>query len=166
MGEGNYGVVHEGFFKSGLSIDLFVPHFPVDGVSEAYSLAVVVGLSHDSCMAPVVELPGGEGAPFLSHISSFLPCLFVSPEDGPELHVVLKRVKSRVEEASMMQDVELFMNHRTERTTPNWCAKFLGTMEVPSNRANSRLQQVWEDSWCRVNVSTMPVFLDDAVLLH
>ena len=27
---------------------------------------------------------------------------------------MLKRVKSRVEEAEMMQDVELFMNHRME----------------------------------------------------
>ncbi|CAI6010726.1 unnamed protein product [Closterium sp. NIES-65] len=53
---------------------------------------------------------------------------------GQPQRVVVKR-KAAGAGADEMQDVELFMNHRLQRTVPGVAAKFLGTMEVqPGNK--------------------------------
>ncbi|CAI7875407.1 unnamed protein product, partial [Closterium sp. NIES-54] len=65
-----------------------------------------------------------------------------------ERRVVLKRVKTRVKHSDEMRDVELYMNHRLQRTAPGVCARFMGTMQVAPEQASGKLEEgvwlVWE----------------------
>ncbi|CAI5466006.1 unnamed protein product [Closterium sp. Yama58-4] len=63
---------------------------------------------------------------------------------GQPQRVVVKR-KAAGAGADEMQDVELFMNHRLQRTVPGVAAKFLGTMEVqPGNKLQEGVWLVWQ----------------------
>ncbi|CAI5485041.1 unnamed protein product [Closterium sp. Yama58-4] len=63
---------------------------------------------------------------------------------GQAQRVVVKR-KAAGAGADEMQDVELFMNHRLQRTVPGVAAKFLGTMEVqPGNKLQEGVWLVWQ----------------------
>ncbi|CAK9193349.1 unnamed protein product [Sphagnum troendelagicum] len=60
------------------------------------------------------------------------------------LHVVLKKVKSRVKGATEMRDAEIHMNQRLQRTAPGACAEFLGTVDVSSSQSHGKLTEgVW-----------------------
>jgi hypothetical protein len=58
------------------------------------------------------------------------------------LHVVLKKVKSRVKGATEMRDAEIHMNQRLQRTAPGACAEFLGTVDVSSSQSHGKLTEV------------------------
>ncbi|CAI7776738.1 unnamed protein product, partial [Closterium sp. NIES-54] len=63
---------------------------------------------------------------------------------GQPQRVVVKR-KAAGAGADEMQDVELFMNHRLQRTVPGVAAKFLGTMEVqPGGKLQEGVWLVWQ----------------------
>ncbi|CAI5992197.1 unnamed protein product [Closterium sp. NIES-64] len=97
-----------------------------------------------------------------------------------ERRVVLKRVKTRVKHSDEMRDVELYMNHRLQRTAPGVCARFIGTMQVAPEQASGKLEEgvwlVWEyqgdrtlDQFLRhrsypLNLAKHVLGVDDALL--
>ncbi|KAG0587870.1 hypothetical protein KC19_2G197700 [Ceratodon purpureus] len=60
------------------------------------------------------------------------------------VRVVLKKSKAGVAGGDDMRNAEIHMNRRLQRTAPEACAEFLGTVDVPSSLARGKLTEgVW-----------------------